>query len=60
MLDTKTGKISIALDDSGASEAYWLGGGDSIAYLKSSSSIVGGTDLWISHGASQNESYDIL
>lgn len=58
MLDTKTGKISIALDDPSASEVYWLGDGDSIAYLKPSSSIMGGTDLWISHGTSRNDSYD--
>lgn len=48
LLDTKTGKVSIALSDTSASEVYWLG--DSIAYLKGSEDIEGGTDLWISRG----------
>ena len=60
MLDTKTGKISIALDDPSASEVYWFGSGGSIAYLKPSSGIVGGTDLWICNGTSQNDLYGIL
>jgi len=48
LLDTKTGKVSIALSDTNASEVVWLG--DSIAYLKSSTDVAGGTDLWISGG----------
>ncbi|RPB20124.1 hypothetical protein L211DRAFT_574032 [Terfezia boudieri ATCC MYA-4762] len=46
LLDIKTGNISVALCDTGASEVVWLG--DSIAYLKGSTDVAGGTDLWIS------------
>jgi len=46
LLDIKTGKVSIALNDTSASEVVWLG--DSIAYLKGSTDVAGGTDLWVS------------